>query len=142
MDEFQHLPNNRKWQDTIHFNDGGHRCPILKRWVPSFTYFLRYIFRDFREPPQRGHHIQLMELPISSICWLSDYHLDCYLFCCLWPDFIHFKSVFDGIKRDNWSTQLVESDQQSSQPPSTLQDQPWVAILVLLTRSQPFEARF
>ena len=73
MDDFQLLPDDRGWQDTIHFKDEGHRCSILKTWIPSCTYFLRNILRHFRELPQRGRHIQLMELPISTICWLSDY---------------------------------------------------------------------
>ena len=73
MDKFQLLPDDQGWQDTIHFKDEGHRCSILKRWVPSCTYFLRNLLRDFRELLQRGRHIQLMELPILSICWLSDY---------------------------------------------------------------------
>ena len=72
-DDFQLLPYDRGWQDTIHFKDEGLRCSILKRWVLSCAYILRNIIRDFRELPQRGRHIQLMELPISSICWLSDY---------------------------------------------------------------------
>ena len=75
IDDFQLLPNNRGLQDTIHFKDEGHRCSILKGWVTPFTYFFRNILRDFLELPQLGNHIQLMEIPISSICWLSDYVL-------------------------------------------------------------------
>ena len=71
MDDFQLLPNDEGWQDTIHFKDEGHGCSILKIWVPSCTYFLRNILRDFRELTQRGCHIQLMELPLSFICWVG-----------------------------------------------------------------------
>ena len=38
----------------------GHRCSILKKWVPSCTHFLRNILRDFCELPQRGRHLQLI----------------------------------------------------------------------------------
>ena len=64
MDDFQLHPDDQLWQDNIHFKDEGHRCSILKRWVPFCTYFLTNILKDFRELPQRGRHIQLMELPI------------------------------------------------------------------------------
>ena len=75
IDDFQLLPNNRGLQDTIHFKDEGHRCSILKGWVTPFTYFFRNILRDFLELPQLGNHIQLMEIPILSIFWMSDYPL-------------------------------------------------------------------
>ena len=69
IDDFYFLSYEQGWQDTIRFKEEGQRCSILKRWVLSRTYFLRNILRDFRELHQRGRHIQLMELPIRSICW-------------------------------------------------------------------------
>ena len=60
MDDFQLLPDNWGWEDTTPFKDEVHRCSILNS------------LEIYSELPQRGHHIQLMELPISSICWLSD----------------------------------------------------------------------
>ena len=68
MDDFQLIQETEDGK-TIHLKDKGHRCSILKRWVLSCAYILRNMIRDIRELPQRGRQ---MELPISSICWLSD----------------------------------------------------------------------
>ena len=51
------------------------RFSILKICVPSFTYFLKNIVKDFRELPQRGRHIHLMELLISGYLTKYNYTL-------------------------------------------------------------------
>ena len=40
MDDFQLLPDDRGWQDTIHFKDEGHRCsmgPLLYLFPERYT---------------------------------------------------------------------------------------------------------
>ena len=81
------------------------------------------------------------------------------LFCYFWPYLTHFKSDFDGIKEKIrllnqynlqanpaqflcYLTQLVQSNQQSSQPPASLPELLWLAILLLLAISQPFQVGF
>ena len=65
-------PNAHGWWFTILFKEEGNRCSILRRLVISCTILLRNILWVLLEPPQRCHHIQLMELSISPTCWLSD----------------------------------------------------------------------
>ena len=71
MDDFQLLPDNWGWEDTTPFKDEVHRCSILKRWVPSFTYFPRNILRaaSERSPhPTNGtpNFIHLLVIRLSS----------------------------------------------------------------------------
>ena len=45
----------------------GLRCNILKWLGFCSPYLLMNLIKDFCEPPQSSHHIQVMELTISSI---------------------------------------------------------------------------
>ena len=48
-------------------------CYILKKLIPDFAFVSRKCLWFFQVLPQSSCHIQLMKLPISAICWLSDY---------------------------------------------------------------------
>ena len=117
-----------------------------------FCYFwpdLSHFKPDFDGIREKIGRLNLYNITSNVASHLLVSH-DCsgQLFCYFWPYLTHFKSDFDGIKEKIrllnqynlqanpaqflcYLTQLVQSNQQSSQPPASLPELLWLAILLL-----------